>query len=412
MELKKELKFVIFLKKTQLVPEIDKSYIFDETTTLSILAGFNHNKRVLIQGLHGTGKSTHIEQIAARLNWPCLRINLDGHISRFDLLGKDAITIKDQKQVTTFKQGMLPWSIENPVALVFDEYDAGRPDVMFVIQRLLESDGKLTLLDQNKVITPNPLFRIFGTCNTLGTGDMSGLYHGTQNLNQGQLDRWNIFTTLDFMNSETEVNIIKNKLGKTTKKIKDEINNMVKLANLVRKSFSNNDISTIISPRTSIIWAQNIEIFDNTELAFKLTFLINVMKVIKKLSLNYIKDVLGKNLTKTQNKEEILNNQKIVANSLSNSNYQTLKKITSFNNNPFEKNETSIDNRNLKITRGWFDFKAINLRYINENIFNKFYPKNNNQQKLYKLLNYSRSIYLSYEYKGCKINIKKYFDQT
>ena len=216
--IKKRVKVRHFSEKTQLVPEIDNTYIFDETTTLSILAGFNHNKRVLIQGLHGTGKSTHIEQIAARLNWPCLRINLDGHISRFDLLGKDAITIKDQKQVTTFKQGMLPWSIENPVALVFDEYDAGRPDVMFVIQRLLESDGKLTLLDQNKVITPHPLFRIFGTCNTLGTGDMSGLYHGTQNLNQGQLDRWNIFTTLDFMNSETEVNIIKNKLGKTTKK--------------------------------------------------------------------------------------------------------------------------------------------------------------------------------------------------
>ena len=294
--IKKRVKVHHFSEKTQLVPEIDNTYIFDETTTLSILAGFNHNKRVLIQGLHGTGKSTHIEQIAARLNWPCLRINLDGHISRFDLLGKDAITIKDQKQVTTFKQGMLPWSIENPVALVFDEYDAGRPDVMFVIQRLLESDGKLTLLDQNKVITPNPLFRIFGTCNTLGTGDMSGLYHGTQNLNQGQLDRWNIFTTLDFMNSETEVNIIKNKLGKTTKKIKDEINSMVKLANLVRKSFSNNDISTIISPRTSIIWAQNIEIFDNTELAFKLTFFNKCNESDKKVISELYQRCFGKEL--------------------------------------------------------------------------------------------------------------------
>ena len=294
--IKKRVKVRHFSEKTQLVPEIDNTYIFDETTTLSILAGFNHNKRVLIQGLHGTGKSTHIEQIAARLNWPCLRINLDGHISRFDLLGKDAITIKDQKQVTTFKQGMLPWSIENPVALVFDEYDAGRPDVMFVIQRLLESDGKLTLLDQNKVITPHPLFRIFGTCNTLGTGDMSGLYHGTQNLNQGQLDRWNIFTTLDFMNSETEVNIIKNKLGKTTKKIKDEINNMVKLANLVRKSFSNNDISTIISPRTSIIWAQNIEIFDNTELAFKLTFFNKCNESDKKVISELYQRCFGKEL--------------------------------------------------------------------------------------------------------------------
>ena len=294
--IKKRIKVRHFSHKTELVPEIDNSYIFDEITTLSIIAGFNHNKRVLVQGLHGTGKSTHIEQIAARLNWPCLRINLDGHISRFDLLGKDAITIKDQKQVTTFKQGMLPWSIENPVALVFDEYDAGRPDVMFVIQRLLESDGKLTLLDQNKVITPNPLFRIFGTCNTLGTGDISGLYHGTQNLNQGQLDRWNIFTTLNFMSPETEVNIIKNKLGKTTKKIKDEISNMVKLANLVRKSFSNNDISTIISPRTSIIWAQNIEIFDDTELAFKLTFYNKCNESDKKIISELYQRCFGKEL--------------------------------------------------------------------------------------------------------------------
>ena len=294
--IKKRVKIRHFSHKTELVPEIDNSYIFDEITTLSIIAGFNHNKRVLVQGLHGTGKSTHIEQIAARLNWPCLRINLDGHISRFDLLGKDAITIKDQKQVTTFKQGMLPWSIENPVALVFDEYDAGRPDVMFVIQRLLESDGKLTLLDQNKVITPNPLFRIFGTCNTLGTGDISGLYHGTQNLNQGQLDRWNIFTTLNFMSPETEVNIIKNKLGKTTKKIKDEISNMVKLANLVRKSFSSNDISTIISPRTSIIWAQNIEIFDDTELAFKLTFYNKCNESDKKIISELYQRCFGKEL--------------------------------------------------------------------------------------------------------------------
>jgi cobaltochelatase CobS len=294
--IKKRIKVRHFSERTELVPEIDNSYIFDEITTLSIIAGFNHNKRVLVQGLHGTGKSTHIEQIAARLNWPCLRINLDGHISRFDLLGKDAITIKDQKQVTTFKQGMLPWSIENPVALVFDEYDAGRPDVMFVIQRLLESNGKLTLLDQNKVITPNPLFRIFGTCNTLGTGDISGLYHGTQNLNQGQLDRWNIFTTLNFMSPETEVNIIKNKLGKTTKKIKDEISNMVKLANLVRKSFSTNDISTIISPRTSIIWAQNIEIFDDTELAFKLTFYNKCNESDKKIISELYQRCFGKEI--------------------------------------------------------------------------------------------------------------------
>ena len=290
------MKVGAFSKKNQFVPKIDPDYKFDKDTTLSILAGFSFNKRVLIQGYHGTGKSTHIEQVAARLNWPCVRVNLDSHISRIDLIGKDAIVVKDGKQITEFKEGILPWSIQNPVALVFDEYDAGRPDVMFVIQRLLESDGKLTLLDQNKVITPHPLFRIFGTCNTLGTGDMSGLYHGTQNLNQGQLDRWNIFTTLDFMNSETEVNIIKNKLGKTTKKIKDEINSMVKLANLVRKSFSNNDISTIISPRTSIIWAQNIEIFDNTELAFKLTFFNKCNESDKKVISELYQRCFGKEL--------------------------------------------------------------------------------------------------------------------
>ena len=218
--IKKKIAVPHFSQKTDLVPEIDNGYVFDEVTTTSIVMGFKYNKRVLVQGLHGTGKSSHIEQIAARLNWPCVRINLDGHISRFDLLGKDAIVIKDQKQVTTFKQGLLPWSIENPVALVFDEYDAGRPDVMFVIQRLLESDGKLTLLDQNRVLKPNPYFRIFGTCNTLGSGDESGLYYGTQNLNQGQLDRWNVFTTLNFLEPETEEKIIENKFKKVSKKKK------------------------------------------------------------------------------------------------------------------------------------------------------------------------------------------------
>ena len=222
--IKKKIAVPHFSQKTDLVPEIDNGYVFDEVTTTSIVMGFKYNKRVLVQGLHGTGKSSHIEQIAARLNWPCVRINLDGHISRFDLLGKDAIVIKDQKQVTTFKQGLLPWSIENPVALVFDEYDAGRPDVMFVIQRLLESDGKLTLLDQNRVLKPNPYFRIFGTCNTLGSGDESGLYYGTQNLNQGQLDRWNVFTTLNFLEPETEEKIIENKFKKVSKKKKMKSN--------------------------------------------------------------------------------------------------------------------------------------------------------------------------------------------
>ncbi len=209
-----EMEVDAFSKKNEYVPEIDKTYKFDRDTTLAIISGFAFNKRVLVQGYHGTGKSTHIEQIAARLNWPCIRVNLDSHVSRIDLIGKDAIVLKDGKQVTQFNEGILPWSIQNPVALVFDEYDAGRPDVMFVIQRLLESDGKLTLLDQNKVLQPNPHFRIFGTCNTLGSGDESGLYYGTQNLNQGQLDRWNIFTTLNFLKPEVEEEIIEKKINK------------------------------------------------------------------------------------------------------------------------------------------------------------------------------------------------------
>ncbi len=294
--IKKRILIPFFSKKSDLVPEIDKGYVFDEITTLSILAGFKYNKRVLIQGFHGTGKTSHIEQIAARLNWPCLRINLDGHISRFDLLGKDAITLKEQKQITSFKQGLLPWSIENPVALVFDEYDAGRPDVMFVIQRLLESEGKLTLLDQNKILTPNPSFRIFGTCNTLGTGDESGLYYGTQNLNQGQLDRWNIFTTLNFMEPEIEEKIVRNKLGKISKKTSQDITKMVKLANLIRNSFQISDISIIMSPRTSIIWAQNINIFGDIDLAFKLTFFNKCDENDKKIINEFYQRCFGREL--------------------------------------------------------------------------------------------------------------------
>jgi len=294
--IKKRISIPFFSKKSDLVPEIDKGYVFDEMTTLSILAGFKYNKRVLIQGFHGTGKTSHIEQVAARLNWPCIRINLDGHISRFDLLGKDAITLKEQKQITTFKQGLLPWSIENPVALVFDEYDAGRPDVMFVIQRLLESEGKLTLLDQNKILTPNPSFRIFGTCNTLGTGDESGLYYGTQNLNQGQLDRWNIFTTLNFMEPEIEEKIVRNKLGNTSKKISQDIKKIVKLANLIRNSFKISDISIIMSPRTSIIWAQNINIFGDIDLAFKLTFFNKCDENDKKIINEFYQRCFGREL--------------------------------------------------------------------------------------------------------------------
>ena len=294
--LKKRIAVSHFSKKTDLVPEIDDGYVFDEVTTTSIIMGFKYNKRVLVQGLHGTGKSSHIEQIAARLNWPCVRINLDGHISRFDLLGKDAIVIKDQKQVTTFKQGLLPWSIENPVALVFDEYDAGRPDVMFVIQRLLESDGKLTLLDQNKVLKPNPYFRIFGTCNTLGSGDESGLYYGTQNLNQGQLDRWNVFTTLNFLEPEMEEKIIENKFRKVSKKKKDEIKSIVKLANLIRNAFKMSDLSIIMSPRTSIIWAQNIDIFNDIDSAFKLTFFNRCDENDKKIINEFYQRCFGREL--------------------------------------------------------------------------------------------------------------------
>ena len=270
--IKKKILVPCFSEKSELVPEIDKNFVFDEPTTISILLGFKFNKKVLIQGLHGTGKSSHIEQVAARLNWPCIRINLDGHISRFDLLGKDSIIIKDEKQITSFKEGLLPWSIQNPIALVFDEYDAGRPEVMFIIQRILEADGKLTLLDQNKVITPNPSFRIFGTCNTLGSGDTYGLYHGTQNINQGQLDRWNIFTTLNFLQPKIEEQIIKKKLKNLSKKNLENIPKIVRLANLVRDSFKNSDISTLMSPRTNIMWAENTEIFGDIDQAFKLTF--------------------------------------------------------------------------------------------------------------------------------------------
>ena len=222
-----------FKEKTAWVPEIDEGYIFDKDTTLSILAGFNHNRRVMIQGFHGTGKSTHIEQVAARLNWPCVRINLDSHISRIDLLGKDAIKLKDGKQITEFQEGLLPWSIQNPVALVFDEYDAGRPDVMFVIQRILEVEGKLTLLDQNKVIKPHASFRLFATTNTVGLGDMTGLYHGTQQINQGQMDRWHILSTLNYLDVNQELKVVLSKVSEfKSSKNQEVVKNMIKLANL------------------------------------------------------------------------------------------------------------------------------------------------------------------------------------
>ena len=263
-----------FKEKTEWVPEIDEGYIFDKDTTLSILAGFNHNRRVMVQGFHGTGKSTHIEQISARLNWPCVRINLDSHISRIDLLGKDAIKLKDGKQITEFQEGMLPWSIQNPVALVFDEYDAGRPDVMFVIQRILEVEGKLTLLDQNKVIKPHPSFRLFATTNTVGLGDVTGLYHGTQQINQGQMDRWHILSSLNYLDENQELKVVLSKVNEfNSNKNKEILKNMIKLANLTRNGFENGDISILMSPRTVISWAQNYKIFKDIIDSFKLTFL-------------------------------------------------------------------------------------------------------------------------------------------
>jgi cobaltochelatase CobS len=263
-----------FKDKTEWVPEIDEGYVFDKETTLSILAGFEHNRRVMIQGFHGTGKSTHIEQVAARLNWPCVRINLDSHISRIDLLGKDAIKLKDGKQITEFQEGLLPWSIQNPVALVFDEYDAGRPDVMFVIQRILEVEGKLTLLDQNKVISPHPSFRLFATTNTVGLGDVTGLYHGTQQINQGQMDRWHILSSLNYLHPKQEYKVVISQIGNfKTSKNEEILKNMIKLANLTRTGFGNGDISILMSPRTVISWAQNFKIFKDVVSSFKLTFL-------------------------------------------------------------------------------------------------------------------------------------------
>ena len=263
-----------FKSKNDHVPIIDKDYKFDPETTLAILAGFAGNRRVIIQGYHGTGKSTHIEQVAARLNWSCIRINLDSHISRIDLIGKDSIVIRDGKQITEFQEGMLPWAYQNPVALVFDEYDAGRPDVMFVIQRILESDSKLTLLDQSRIINPNRFFRLFATANTVGLGDTSGLYHGTQQINQGQMDRWNIVTTLNYLNNIEEEEIVLSKNKKlNNKEGKEIIRCMVSTADLTRSGFINGDISTVMSPRTVITWAENYLLFNDIEYSFKLAFL-------------------------------------------------------------------------------------------------------------------------------------------
>mgnify|MGYP001204638961 FL=1 len=263
-----------FADRTSRVPAFDSTYKFDPDTTLAILAGFSHNRRVMIQGYHGTGKSTHIEQVASRLNWPTVRVNLDSHISRIDLIGKDAIKLKDGKQITDFQEGILPWALRNPTAIVFDEYDAGRADVMFVIQRVLEVDGKLTLLDQNKVITPHPYFRIFSTANTVGLGDTTGLYHGTQQINQGQMDRWSLVATLNYLPVEAESAIVLSKnTSYDTEAGRKTIKQMVTVAELTRTAFMSGDLSTVMSPRTVISWAQNTEIFRNVGYAFRLSFL-------------------------------------------------------------------------------------------------------------------------------------------
>ncbi|MXQ06638.1 cobaltochelatase subunit CobS [Alphaproteobacteria bacterium GH1-50] len=263
-----------FYERNERVPEIDTTYKFDPDTTLAILAGFQYNRRVLIQGYHGTGKSTHIEQVAARLNWPCVRVNLDSHISRIDLIGKDQIKIDKGIQFTEFQEGILPWALRNPTAIVFDEYDAGRADVMFVIQRVLEVDGKLTLLDQNEVIDPHPYFRLFATANTVGLGDTTGLYHGTQQINQAQMDRWSLVATLNYLSHDAEAAIILSKAPHyNTEKGRKIISQMVSVADLTRKAFMSGDLSTVMSPRTVISWAQNAEVFRDVGYAFRLSFL-------------------------------------------------------------------------------------------------------------------------------------------
>ena len=279
------------------VPDLDESYRFDHDTTLAILAGFAFNRRVLVQGYHGTGKSTHIEQVAARLNWPCVRVNLDSHISRIDLIGRDAIVLRDGQQVTEFREGLLPWALQNPTALVFDEYDAGRPDVMFVIQRVLEVEGKLTLLDQNRVIRPHPAFRLFATTNTIGLGDTTGLYHGTQQINQGQMDRWNIVTTLNYLPTDEEIAIVLAKVPSyDTEAGRKTITAMVRVADLSRAGFMAGDISTVMSPRTVITWADNAKIFGDVGFAFRVTFLNKCDEVERPLVAEYYQRCFGEDL--------------------------------------------------------------------------------------------------------------------
>ena len=296
-----DLQVPAFSQKFDNVPEVDDAYRFDKNTTLAILAGFAHNKRVMVQGYHGTGKSTHIEQVAARLNWPCVRVNLDSHVSRIDLIGKDAIVLKDGKQITEFKEGILPWALKNPVALVFDEYDAGRPDVMFVIQRVLEAEGKLTLLDQNEVIRPHPAFRIFATTNTVGLGDTTGLYHGTQQINQGQMDRWNIVAALNYLPPEQEIDIVTARVpAYKTPEGQKQVASMVRMAGLTRKGFMAGDLSTVMSPRTVINWAENAQILGDLDFAFAMTFLNKCDELEKAIVAEYYQRCFDRNLLKAK----------------------------------------------------------------------------------------------------------------
>ncbi|WP_193368578.1 cobaltochelatase subunit CobS [Pelagibius marinus] len=295
-----------FSQANDYVPAVDETYRFDHDTTLAILAGFAHNRRVMIQGYHGTGKSTHIEQVSARLNWPCIRINLDSHISRIDLVGKDAIVLKDGKQITEFREGLLPWALQRPTALVFDEYDAGRPDVMFVIQRVLEVDGKLTLLDQNRVIRPHPAFRLFSTTNTIGLGDTTGLYHGTQQINQAQMDRWNIVATLNYLEHDAEVEIVLAKSPEyDSAEGRERVSAMVALADLTRSGFINGDISTVMSPRTVMTWAENATIFGDVGFAFRVTFLNKCDEIERPIVAEYYQRCFGSELPESGVKAHI-----------------------------------------------------------------------------------------------------------
>ena len=295
-----DLEVPAFSQSTENVPDLDTAYRFDRTTTLAILAGFAHNRRVMIQGYHGTGKSTHIEQVAVRLNWPCIRVNLDSHVSRIDLVGKDAIVVRDGMQVTEFREGILPWAYQHPCALVFDEYDAGRPDVMFVIQRVLEAEGRLTLLDQSRVLRPHPGFRLFATTNTIGLGDATGLYHGTQQINQGQMDRWSIVTTLNYLGHDAETEIVLAKVPTfDTEERRKTIEAMVALAELTRSGFINGDISTVMSPRTVINWAQNTLLFDDVGFAFRLSFLNKCDEIERPLVAEYYQRCFGTDLPET-----------------------------------------------------------------------------------------------------------------